>query len=103
MLGRLLWNKYGMVALGVIVLGLGFYFMGQTEPTCGGQTMTPGSVCDTTRKGKTTTTTYEEEKASQALMSKVMIGAGPVLIVGGTIWIVVSKRRKSAQAPVAAA
>ncbi|GAB3479352.1 hypothetical protein GCM10027440_16650 [Nocardiopsis coralliicola] len=63
--------------------------MSSAEVMCGSEAMSPGDICETTRRGNTTTTTYEEEAASDQTGAKVMIVLGPLLAVGGSgyeIW-----------------
>lgn len=101
---KIIFNKYGILVLGVMLLAIGIWQMNQTEVTCSGQVMVGGDTCEHHgRKGRVYTNTYEEEKASQALIAKGGVLGGPALIIGGIAWIVISNRRKSAEAQSAEA
>ena len=104
MVGKIIGNKYGLFILGIIALGIGIFLMGQTEVKCGSEVMSPGDICETTRKGVSTESTYEEQKASGELSAKILTGVGGAMTLGGGAWIVISLlRRKPEAAPAAAA
>ncbi|WP_026208787.1 hypothetical protein [Catelliglobosispora koreensis] len=111
MLGRILWNKWGMLLLGIAALAFGLVMMNSTEVRCGTDVMSPGDTCEAIDK-KTNkvvgTNTYEQEKASQSQTAKVLTIVGGVLTAGGATWIVIAKLRRKpeevqAAAPAAAA
>ncbi|GHJ49812.1 hypothetical protein Cs7R123_71540 [Catellatospora sp. TT07R-123] len=92
-LGKIITNKYGLLIVGLLVLGAGFYMVNQTDVTCGSDVMSPGDICQTTRKGHTTESTYEEEKSSQHTGGMIAMGLGGAAALGGAGWIVVGLLR----------
>ena len=103
MVGKIIGNKYGLLILGLIALGIGIFLMSQTEVKCGSEIMQPGDVCETTRKGVTTENTFDEQKSSNELSAKILTGVGGAMTLGGAGWIIVSLvRRKPEAAPAAA-
>jgi hypothetical protein len=98
--GKIIGNRYGLLILGLIALGIGIYLMGQTDVKCGSEVMSPGDICETTRKGVSTESTYEEQKSSNQLSAKILTGVGGAMTLGGAGWIIVGlTRRKPEAAP----
>lgn len=100
MIGKIIGNKYGLLILGLIALGVGIFLMGQTEVKCGSDTMNPGDVCTTTRKGVSTDRTFDEQKSSDELSAKILAGVGGAMTLGGAGWVIAGlARRKPETAP----
>ncbi|GAA1815953.1 hypothetical protein GCM10009682_41040 [Luedemannella flava] len=102
-------NKFGMLILGLIMVGAGVYLLNQDKATCGGEVMQAGDVCVTSRAGvETGESTTEETLKNQKLGGYALTGIGGVLAIAGIVRIIVGARGKdeeSAQpsAPVASA
>ena len=103
MVGKIIGNRYGLLILGLIALGVGIFLMSETEVKCGSNVMKPGDVCTTTRKGVSTDRTFDEQKSSNELTAKIVTGVGGAMTLGGAGWIIVSlTRRKPAPETVSA-
>ncbi|HZM83593.1 MAG TPA: hypothetical protein VFC19_48370 [Candidatus Limnocylindrales bacterium] len=103
MVGKIIGNKYGLLILGIIALGVGIFLMSQTEVKCGSNVMKPGDICTTIRKGVSTDRTFDEQKSSNELTAKIVTGVGGAMTLGGAGWIIVSlTRRKPAPETVSA-
>jgi hypothetical protein len=92
---RLLWNPIGAVVLGVLALGLALAITSGVDVSCKAKTtaMAEGATC-VSRTGKTIT--YQEWQSQQQQASRVAYGLGGVLVVGGTIAVVVRRKRHMA-------
>jgi hypothetical protein len=99
MLWAIIRNKYVMLIIGLAAIGFGIYQANQTSVTCGGQVMQAGDTCEHTKGSSTTASnTLDEEKSSKELQSKLLIGVGGALALGGAAWIVIPAfRRKPAE------
>lgn len=109
MIWNIVKNKFGMLVLGVILVGVGVYLLNQDEATCGGQVMEAGDVCVKSKAGiETSTSTTEETLQNQKYAGYAMTGIGGVLALVGLVRIVAGARGKDEDAsqpaaPVAAA
>ncbi|MET7395772.1 hypothetical protein ABZS66_19990 [Dactylosporangium sp. NPDC005572] len=99
MFWRIFGNRYGAVAIGVLLLVLVFSPWGSGgKALCGGVEMRTTDTCEETRNGKTTVSSYDEEKRSQSLARYGFMAAGFLLVLGGATMIVVRAVRKPAAA-----
>ena len=93
MLGRFIWNPIGALIVGMLALGLGVAITTDTDVSCKAKTtpMVEGATC-TSRTGKTLT--YPVWQSQQQQSSMVAFGLGGVLLAGGTIAMVVRRKRR---------
>jgi len=107
LLTRFVRKPLGAVAIGVLLTLLSVPMLMAGDPTCDGQTMRPGDVCEhSTKLGSKTRRNFEQEKESNKLGGYLALGLGSALILGGGTAFVLVRRRKAAAgvtaSPVAA-
>jgi hypothetical protein len=100
MVGKIISNKYGLLIVGLIILGLGIFLMSETEVKCGDDVMREGTTCTTSRKGTSTTRTYDEQKTFNNITSYAIGGVGGVMTVSALVWIIRSVTRRPQRQPV---
>lgn len=96
MLGRFIWNPIGALVVGVLALGLGVLITTGVDVACRTKTapMAAGVTC-VDRSDKTLT--FEDWQAAQQQYSWAAFGLGGVLVVGGTIAVMVRRKRRAAE------
>lgn len=99
------WRAIGAIVIGVLVLAFGAYM--QLFPSgdvmCGTDVMSPGDLCETTRRGVTRTYTFDEMKENASTAPLVAMGFGAVAILYGgfLLWRGKKKAAAAAEAPSA--
>jgi hypothetical protein len=87
------WRAIGAVVLGAVLIGYGVM--------CGVDVMSPGDMCETTRRGITRTYTYEEMKENASLAPFGAMGVGALFILYGGFQLWRAKKKAAAAAPAA--
>jgi hypothetical protein len=77
----------------LLVAAAVFVLFFSTEVSCGGEQMSPGDVCESTRYGVTTTYTFEERRAYWARIGWIG-GAAGLAFAGYGVWKLRSLRRE---------
>jgi len=96
MLWRIIGNRWGALIVGAVALVIGLVLMQSSEVKCGSQMMSPGDICQVTKRGNTTERTYDEQKSSGKTTAYIITGVGALLIIGGGVAFVLRMRRRSA-------
>jgi hypothetical protein len=84
----------GLIA-GLCMLVFGVLALTDSTVKCGGDVMSPGDTCTTTRKGVTTERTYDEQLAANRRTGLITTAGGPVvaLFCGALLVGAIRKRR----------
>lgn len=98
------WRAIGAVVLGAVLIGYGVYaqLFPSADVMCGVDVMSPGDMCETTRRGITRTYTYEEMKENASLAPFGAMGVGALFILYGGFQLWRAKKKAAAAAAPAA-
>ncbi|PRX92414.1 hypothetical protein [Allonocardiopsis opalescens] len=80
------------MVVGVFLLIGGVVTLTQTEVMCGGDAMQPGDTCVETDGSRRTERSYEEQAANNRTTATVMLVLGPLVSVGGGVWLMLNRR-----------
>ncbi|WP_203569166.1 hypothetical protein [Aestuariimicrobium ganziense] len=92
------WLNIAVGVLGVVVVLVGLFVVGQGPVTCRGQVMQPGDTC---RKGTLTdpssdeVQTYEQRQASARASRPTVIGTGVGLIAFSVVLVAMDRRLRA--------
>jgi hypothetical protein len=88
--------------LAVACFGLGTWDLTRTDVSCGGESMSPGDICEVTKNGTTTNVTYESQRQDQKTTGYILLGAGVVLLGAGVFFITRVRQQPAAAATATA-
>jgi len=90
-------NIIGSIALGLMVLPAGLYFLNTADVNCDNRPMKRGDICQEWDKGRTVTYTYEQRRAYWQRMG--WLGTvGGVVAFGAAGWFTVRGRGQTSTA-----
>ncbi|MBX6751628.1 MAG: hypothetical protein IRY85_18545 [Micromonosporaceae bacterium] len=97
------WRTIAAIVIGVLALAVGIYLklFPSAEVMCGTEVMSPGDLCETTRRGVTRTYTYDEMKQNAALAPYALMGVGVLALLFGGFQVWRAKKKVAAEAPAA--
>lgn len=98
------WRTIAAFVIGVVTLAVGIYLklFPTGEVMCGTEVMSPGDLCEETRRGVTSTYTYEDMQQRQNLTPFGLMGFGVLALLYGGFRVWRAKKNAAVeQAPAA--
>lgn len=81
---KVIGNRFGAVAIGLLLLVFLFGPGNDAAPPCNGRAMRPGDTCVVTKHGTPHTETYQQRKKHQSEAWGLLLALSLALTLGGT-------------------